>query len=315
MKALYPNDWDGTVSDNVAIAYHHQIVWYQGQSQLGLVRFVYADGSYLAFWLGAAGFGLYRFVGYDASNPPTQTLAYTPVVEPQISNIVNTDPFTTLSYTTLPDVNGIFETGSGYDTPSVTWDNLYTDGTGTFDDYFVAGVDYSVTTTMPAQEATTGTSEPLTYTEILKLTNSGWNSWARSIEPLALGKFIKFTTASGVTSACVVVAGKGMEGEGVARFSHGIICDSSGVRVYENGAMVKTLYATQTVLTEIRIYRQTANEVVYVAITGTSSVAHTSTVPAPLKILPLYAYGFLYTAGDRLTSASITTGDVQYGSV
>jgi len=315
MKALYPNDWDGTVSDNVAIAYHHQIVWYQGQSQLGLVRFVYADGSYLAFWLGAAGFGLYRFVGYDASNPPTQTLAYTPVVEPQISNIVNTDPFTTLSYTTLPDVNGVFELGSGYDTPSVTWDNLYTDGTGTFDDYFVAGVDYSVTTTMPAQEATTGTSESLTYTEILKLTNSGWNSWARSIEPLALGKFIKFTTASGVTSACVVIAGKGMEGEGVARFSHGIICDSSGVRIYENGAMVKTLYATQTVLTELRIYRQSANEIVYMAITGTSSVVHTSTVPAPLKILPLYAYGFLYTAGDRLTSASITTGDVQYGSV
>ena len=317
MKALYPNDWDGTIADNVAISYHHQIVWYQGQSQLGVVRFIYADGSYIAFWIGHAGYGLYYFVGYDYSNPPTQNLTYTPAYGFQaveVADVATIDPLTTLSYTSSSDVVSIYELGSGYDTSFVPYDDVYSDGTSLYNDQFTS-VNYSVTTTMPAQSATTGTSESLTYTEILKLTNSGWNSWARSIEPLALGKFIKFTTASGVTSACVVIAGKGMEGEGVARFSHGIICDSSGVRIYENGAMVKTLYATQTVLTELRIYRQSANEIVYMAITGTSSIAHTSTVPAPLKIIPLYAYGFLYTAGDRLTSASITTGDVQYGSV
>jgi len=101
----------------------------------------------------------------------------------------------------------------------------------------------------------------------------------------------------------------------VARFSHGIICDQNGVRVYENGAMVKTMFSVQTELTEIRIYRQPDNMIVYMAKTDADSVVHTSTVPTASRLLPLYAYGYLYTAGDKVTSAIFRTGEIQYGSV
>ena len=71
----------------------------------------------------------------------------------------------------------------------------------------------------------------------------------------------------------------------------------------------------QTQLTEVRIYRQPANVIVYMAKTDAVSVVHTSTVPAASRLFSLYAYGYLYTAGDKVTSAVFKTGAVQYGSV
>jgi len=331
MRALYPNDWDGTLLDLEARINHHKLVWYQGQSQLGLAKYTYLDGSYLAFWFGFAGYGLYYFVGYTAAQQPTQTLttnagtfnqeSYDALME----QILQEDKSTWVYQETL-DENGeptswdeIFDIGfaDGYESQPLrdVSSDTYNDGTSLTGDQTTTNVSYTVETVMPAQDATTGESTPLTYTQILKLTNSGWNSWARSILPLRAGTFIKFTAASGVTSACITIANKGMEGAGVARFTHGIICDSSGVRVYENGAMVKTLYATQTALSELRIYRQSSNTIVYVAITGASSVVHTSTVSTKSLLIPLYAYGYLYTAGDKITSAVFKTGEVQYGSV
>jgi len=333
MRSLYPNDWDNTESDVVARTYHHQIVWYNGKNELGVAKYTYPDGNYLAFWFGFAGYGLYYFVGYTATKP-AQTLSTS-------AGTFNQESYDALMEVILQEDRSTWIYGDGTDGPEGaeggdSWGGLfdltpsdgyesqplittssgtYNDGTALTGDQTTTNVSYTVETVMPAQDATTGSTTPLTYTEILKLTNSGWNSWARSIDPLAAGKFIKYTAASGVTSACITIANKGMEGAGVARFTHGIICDSSGVRVYENGAMVKTLYATQTALSELRIYRQSSNTIVYMAITGTSSVVHTSTVPAKSLLIPLYAYGYLYTAGDRISSAVFKTGEVQYGSV
>jgi len=308
MRLLYPNDWDDTIGDMTARVYHHQIVWYQGKNELGVSKYTYPDGNYLAFWFGSSGYGLYQFVGYEAAKP-TQTLTFSSAGEQaDYDKLMGQLQEGTLDMTlSAEDANGDSWTGlfdlthsDGYETTTIP-----TVLTGVFNDG----------TALTAQDATTGSSTPLTYTQILRLTNSGWNSWARSINPLSAGTFIKFTAASGVTSACVTIANKGMEGAGVARFSHGIICDSSGVRVYENGAMVKTLYATQTALSELRIYRHSNNTIVYMAITGASSKVHTSTVPAKSLLIPLYAYGYLYTAGDRISSAVFRTGEVQYGSV
>ena len=336
MRSLYPNDWDNTESDVVARTYHHQVVWYNGKNELGVAKYTYPDGNYLAFWFGFAGYGLYYFVGYTAAKP-TQTLSTESGTFNQASydalmeQILQEDRSTWIWGDGKVDADGVDGPTSGdswgtfFDlTPSDGYESqplvdtssgTYNDGTALTGDQTTTNVSYTVETVMPAQDATVGTSTPLTYTQILKLTNSGWNSWARSINPLNAGTFIKFTAASGVTSACITIANKGMEGAGVARFTHGIICDSSGVRVYENGAMVKTLYATQTALSELRIYRQSSNTIVYMAITGTSSVVHTSTVPAKSLLIPLYAYGYLYTAGDRISSAVFKTGEVQYGSV
>jgi len=325
MRALYPNDWDGTVTDMQARVNHHNIVWYQGKSELGVPKYSYSDGSYLAFWVGFVGYGLYHFVEYENSKP-TQTLS-------EDSTGFDQENYDTLmdeilqdgkvSWTSLEDEegeswDGIFdiEMADGYDTPIIpSGSDTYNDGTPLVGDQTVPTSTYTVETTMPAQEPTTSVNEPLTYQEILQLTNSGWNTWARSINPLNAGTFIKFTAASGVTSACVSISTKGMEGAGVARFSHGIICDQNGVRVYENGTMVKTMFSVQTELTEIRIYRQSDNVIVYMAKTDEVSVVHTSTVPTVSRLLQLYAYGYLYTAGDKVTSAVFKTGKVQYGSV
>jgi len=307
MRALYPNDWDGDSTDMQARIKHHNIVWYQGKSQLGVPKYSYPDGSYLAFWIGFAGFGLYHFVGYEGSMP-TQTLAET-------SSGFEQDEYDDLM-DQLQDGLIDLEMFDGYDTPFTdVYSGTFNDGTPLIGDQTVPTTTYTVETIMPAQEPTTSINEPLTYQEILQLTNSGWNTWARSINPLASGTFIKFTAASGITSACISIANKGMEGAGVARFTHGIICDQNGVRVYENGAMVKTLFSVQTELTEIRIYRQPDNVIVYMAKTDAVSVVHTSTVPAASRLFSLYAYGYLYTAGDKVTSAVFKTGAVQYGSV
>jgi hypothetical protein len=332
MRALYPGDYDGISylgqnPNTFNQAWHHKLVYEQGKTQLGVAKYTYPDGSYLAFWVGYAGYGLYYFVGYSASNPPTQLLSTT-------STSVSTPEYTSLWDAVMAEDKStwiyeeseegdeswgtLFDIGmaDGYETyiPSIT-DGTYNDGTSLTDSQPAPTVSYSIITTMPAQEATTASSESLTYTEILKLTNSGWNSWARSIDELEAGKCVKITVGSGVTSACISVGPKGMEGEGVARFKHGIICDQNGVRVYENGAMVKTLYSTQTVLSEIRVYRQTDNTIVYFVKTGTSSVVHTSNVTPQSLLIPLYVYGYLYTAGDRVASAAFATGVVQYGSV
>jgi len=325
MRALYPNDWDGTSTDMQARVNHHNIVWYQGKSELGVSKYSYPDGSYLAFWMGFVGYGLYHFVEYENSKP-TQTLS-------EDSTNFNQDTYDALMdkilqedrskwiYQELPDGESwgeLFdiEMADGYETPFIdVYSGTFNDGTPLIGDQTVPTTTYTVETTMPAQEATTSANEPLTYQELLQLTNSGWNTWARSINPLEAGTFVKFTAANGVTSACISIANKGMEGAGVARFSHGIICDQNGVRVYENGVLVKTLFSVQTELTEIRIYRQPDNVIAYMAKTDATSIVHTSTVPASSRLLPLYAYGYLYTAGDKVTSAVFKTGAVQYGSV
>ena len=326
MRTLYPNDWDGTATDMQARVNHHNIVWYQGKSELGVSKYSYPDDSYLAFWVGFVGYGLYHFVEYENAKP-TQTLS-------EDSTNFNQDTYDALKdtilqedrskwiYQELPDGESwgeIFDItmADGYNQPVVPLgeSGTYNDGTSLIDPTSVPTVTYTVETTMPAQEPTTSVNEPLTYQEILQLTNSGWNTWARAIDPLASGTFIKFTAASGVTSACISIANKGMEGAGVARFMHSIICDQNGVRVYENGTMVKTMFSVQTELTEIRIYRQSDNVIVYMAKTDEISVVHTSTVPTVSRLLQLYVYGYLYTAGDKVTSAVFKTGEIQYGSV
>ena len=57
------------------------------------------------------------------------------------------------------------------------------------------------------------------------------------------------------------------------------------------------------------------NSIVYVATTGTATQVYTSLVAAPAKATPIYSYGFLFIASDKVTSATYKTGEVQYGSV
>ena len=276
--------------------------------------------GYLAFWYGIAGFGLYLFVKYDAK--PTQTVAYStdPIMNSAISDIMEAG--------VKSDIDALLDILAG-DTGGGLVDLTMADGYLSIPDLYSDLYDQvpsttnissdsttaTVTTTMPAQDAYVGEATSLTYTELLTLTNAGWNSWARSINPLSLGTYIVYTIATGVTSACIGIGPKGLEGDGVGKFTHSIIADKDGVKIYESGALKTTLYNSQVELTQLRIYRMMDNSIVYVATTGTATQVYTSLVAAPAKATPIYSYGFLFIASDKVTSATYRTGEVQYGSV
>ena len=277
--------------------------------------------GYLAFWYGIAGFGLYLFVSYDAAQP-TQTVTYSddPIMDSAISDIMANK--VKLDIDSLMDILA-GDTGGGL--VDVTMADGYLDIPDLYSDLYdqvpsTTNISSStptatVTTTMPAQDAYVGEATSLTYTELLTLTNAGWNSWARSIDPLRLGTYIVYTIATGVTSACVGIGPKGLESDGVGKFTHSIIADKDGVKIYESGALKTTLYNSQVELTQLRIYRMMDNSIVYVATTGTATQVYTSLVAAPAKATPIYSYGFLFIASDKVTSATYKTGEVQYGSV
>jgi hypothetical protein len=277
--------------------------------------------GYLAFWYGIAGFGLYLFVGYDAAQP-TQTVAYSddPIMDSAISDImeagVQSDIDALLDILAGDTGGGLVDItmADGYlDIPDL-YSDLY-DQVPSTTNISSDSTTATVTTTMPAQDAYVGEATSLTYTELLTLTNAGWNSWARSINPLSLGTYIVYTIATGVTSACVGIGPKGLESDGVGKFTHSIIADRDGVKIYESGTLKSTLYNSQVELTQLRIYRMMDNSIVYVATTGTDTQVYTSLVAAPAKATPIYSYGFLFIASDKVTSATYRTGEVQYGSV
>lgn len=299
-----------------------QTICYQAQNNkngysIGAPIYTLSYG-YLAFWYGSVGFGLYLFVGYDDAQP-TQTATYSsdPIMDSAISDILESG--------VQSDINALLDTmggdalidltmADGYESIPTLYSDLYNQVPSTTN-ISSDSTSVTVTTTMPAQDAYVGEATSLTYTELLKLTNAGWNSWARSINPLSLGTYIVYTVATGVTSACVGVGPKGMEGDGIGRFTHSIVADKDGVKIYESGTLKSTLYNSQVELTQLRIYRMADNSIVYVATTGTATQVYTSLVAAPSKATSIYAYGYLFIASDKVTSAVYRTGEVQYGSV
>ena len=158
---------------------------------------------------------------------------------------------------------------------------------------------------------TTITTTPNTLNKLL---NKGWNSWARSINPLVLGEACVFTVMSGVAAAILGIAPKGSETLVPGKFSHCIICDNAGVHIRENNIQVVTLKDLQIETSSLRIHRQEDGSIVYVATTGTETLVYTSLLACP-KYMTMYVYGLLYASGDKVTNAEFADyGDVQYGA-
>ena len=153
---------------------------------------------------------------------------------------------------------------------------------------------------------------PPTPQQISQSLNKGWNSWARSIDQIPKGDFFQFAVAPGVSGAFLGLGVRGMEGQGVHTFPHGLLADLSGVWVYESGVKVLRLSLSYSGADALRIVRQSDGSIAYLLIQASGTVAHPSAVPG--SILPLYGYGYLYSGGDSINSADITTGEVQYGS-
>lgn len=163
-----------------------------------------------------------------------------------------------------------------------------------------------------AVPAVTGTPGPSSVT-LLK--NKGWNSRARSINPLPRGSYYNFACATGIEGACLGIDIKSRSPNSIKlnNLSHAIVCDIHGVRVMESGEIIVELKSQQVSASNIRIYLSKTGLITYVVTTGTEAIVYTST--KPLTILNPYIYGFLYSAGDIITSSSYKTGTVEYGSV
>jgi hypothetical protein len=175
------------------------------------------------------------------------------------------------------------------------------------------GVTASVTTRTPAGSSASARA-PRIFSK--KMKNRGWNSWARSIDPLTAGNYLLFTVVSGGEGSLLAIAPMGWEGRNIARFSHALIADVRGIKVYEYGQIIATLKSSRQASSLVRIHRQADNSIVYVVTTGTETIVHTSNEPLPYHIgKNVYTYGMLYSSDDRVTSSAFESGVVQYGSV
>jgi len=207
----------------------------------------------------------------------------------------------------IPEGPNIF--GTGYDT-------LTTDASSGIP-YFIqpssaSTVEVTTHTSMPAVAESPAIQ--LQTWQINMITNRGWNTWARSINPLLPGNYLLFAMPQSIDSGCLAIGPKNMEGLGIARFSNSIIVDKDGAKAHEYGVVVQSMNSAHSGLSALRIYRHTDGSIAYVVTTGTETFVHTSSSPYPLAT-PLYIYGYLYASGDQVSSASFVTGEVNYGSV
>ena len=167
---------------------------------------------------------------------------------------------------------------------------------------------------VPPVAGTPGTpSLPTTYTEIRVIKNKGWNTWARSIEQLTKASFFNFTCYKANEGLFLGVGPSSQLGNPISSFSHAIIADVSGIKVYEFGVVVATLLVAYSELSNIKIFYQADGSVVYVVTTSTETLVHTSSILYTLT--EAYIYGYIYSSDDEVLSHEYITGSVQYGSV
>lgn len=205
------------------------------------------------------------------------------------------------------------ESEYGNSLPSPGYDS-YIDGSY-YTEYTTTSVPVTETTQTcyPAVPPTPGRpGAPPTKAQIIKSLNKGWNSWARTIDTIAKGKFCQMTVAPGVEAAFLGLGLKGMEGKPIHFFTHGILVDITGVWAFESGSKTELLSLSYMGESDIRIIRHEDLSVAYLVKTGTETKIYTSLVAA--SALALYGYGYLYSGGDQITSAGIVVGAVQYGS-
>lgn len=144
---------------------------------------------------------------------------------------------------------------------------------------------------------------PPTAAQISLSLNEGWNSYARSINPLPAGSLVEFTVKPGSRGALVAVGAPGMEGVPIDLFAHGIMVDTTGIYVFEAGAVVAQLAAVNLTGTKIRILRLADGRIAYVV---GSTVVFSAT---PTDVFDtLHVYGMLYAAYDEVSSTEILTG-------
>lgn len=157
-----------------------------------------------------------------------------------------------------------------------------------------------VTTCYPATAAIPPTPYIApTPAQIITDYNIGWNSHSRGIDTLDVGEIFTFTLSGSNHGAFVGLAPSGADGQSIALYGWGLMVDTSGVKVYENGVVVDTLAASYNSTTAFSMERTLDGELIYRA----DLDEYTSTVPPSVGAV-LYPYTYLYSGGDRLMCAS-----------
>lgn len=145
---------------------------------------------------------------------------------------------------------------------------------------------------------------PPTASQVVTSLNQGWNSYARSIASVAVDHCFEFSVKHGSYAAFVGLAPAADEGQSISSFTNGILVDSSGVHVIENGVAVYTLAASYISSDVFRIYRLADGNVAYEVAGGALAVSHSFAYGTGDT---LYAFALLYSGYDEIDSASIVS--------
>lgn len=169
----------------------------------------------------------------------------------------------------------------------------------------------SMTTCYPAQPAIPGTPGIApTPSQIIINKQEGWNSSSRSIAPLEQEQGVLITPAVGIMGAFIGLAPAGYDAYPPNLFTHGLMIDLNGVRVYESGAFVDTLASGYSGTAEISIERALDDTITYKIVDG-STVTYDSLDAIPVG--DIYAYVMLYAGGDRVDACgTVCTGTLPF---
>lgn len=204
------------------------------------------------------------------------------------------------------DQTNIF--GSGYDSAGGTSAENYHVTSFYWKDPVTATYWIPPTIAVPAIPAI-----PPTPTQVNRYTNEGWNTSARSVAQLTPGNYFRFSVMSGVSGAFLGIGPDGLDGQGISKFTHAIICDRAGVHIQENNVQVALLKNRQYASSLLRIHRHVDGHIVFVSTTEQETLVYTSAVPYSV-LVPTFVYGILYSSGDQILSAEYKTGIVSYGA-
>lgn len=170
----------------------------------------------------------------------------------------------------------------------------------------------TVATYIPGQTAIIGRPAiPATPTVVDYLLKRGWDTTARSIEPLSHENYIEFSVNQGTGGAFLGLGPQGFDDHSTGSFPHAMVVDDYGIAVMENGVKVHTLKSTHKGTARLRITVQPYRIVVYMVVTDTDVQVYVSETKA--QNVWLYGYGRIYTSGDVIVDAVIAEGQVQFG--
>lgn len=203
------------------------------------------------------------------------------------------EPRTTCSpggYTTTiigPDANGEYYILQTSTAPTCTTENVQ--------------VFYPATAEIAAVPARAPTSAQVSY-----YLNEGWNTSARTIGKLKAAEYFQYTVKLGTRAAFLAVGPEGRDGQLISAFTHGVMADSSGITVFENGVPGAVLASGNTLGLTIRIVRLRDGRILY----SVGSVFSISAQPLYNPDESLYVYGLLYAGWDEVSSSEFKAGNL-----